>query len=495
MAGAEEPHDWMIVSDGIIERLGRGPVPESPGNDLLELDLSEETILPAFCDCHVHFLETGLLEIDLDLGQATRFEDILELIFEASRSPSGSMLRAHSFDPDLLAGGRYLTRDELDAISNDLPIFIRRRDGHSCVVNSRAMTMLGVSDDLPGVEKDGTGRATGVLRLEANGVAALASRESLTRDERISCFHSAAWKAVERGIGVVHALVGNKDPSDSDIELILDVQDELPIELVVFAQTEDVGRVAGLGLPRIGGCLLLDGSFSSGTAALADPYTDREGRGVLYYTDDELTGFFRSAHERGLQISVHALGGRAIGQALACYEAACGQDCASARHRIEHCELPSAGHIASILRLGIAPCVQPTFELMWGGPGGMMEKRLGGSRAARSNPYRSLLEAGVPLAGGSDSYVTPMDSLLGIHAAVNRPNEAERISVFDAVSLFTNAAAWISFDEGRRGTLEPGKEASFVVLGEDPFEVSPDSIREIAVTGLYGKGRRLACPA
>lgn len=494
MARMEEPHDWMILRDGVIERLGRGPVPESHASGLPELDHSEETILPTLCDCHVHFLETGLLEIDLDLGQATQFDDVLELILDASRALPGPMLRAHSFDPDLLPDGRYPTRDDLDAISSDVPIFVRRRDGHSCAVNSRAMSVLGVSDDLPGVEKDETGRPTGVLRLEANGVAARASRNSLTREERISCFHAAAWKAVGRGIGVVHALVGNKDPNDSDIELILEVQDQLPIELVVFAQTEDVARVAGLGLPRIGGCLLLDGSFSSGTAALTEPYADREGRGALYYADDELTRFFRSAHERDLQLSVHALGGRAIGQALKCYEAACGHDAASSRHRIEHCELPSAAHIASILRLGIAPCVQPTFELMWGGPGGMMEKRLGTERATRTNPYRTLLEAGVPLAGGSDSYVTPMDSLLGIHAAVNRPNEAERVSVFEAVSLFTRAAAWISFDEGRRGTLEPGKEASFVVLAEDPFEVAQSGIREIAVKGLYRNGRRIALP-
>jgi predicted amidohydrolase YtcJ len=106
-----------------------------------------------------------------------------------------------------------------------------------------------------------------------------------------------------------------------------------------------------------------------------------------------------------------------------------------------------------------------------------------------------MLEAGIRLAGGSDSYVTPMDSLLGIHAAVNRPNASERLSVFDAVSLFTSGASWFSFDEATRGVLEVGKDASFVVLGEDPFEVDPGSIKDVPVLGLYVRGERVTVPA
>jgi hypothetical protein len=254
---------------------------------------------------------------------------------------------------------------------------------------------------------------------------------------------------------------------------------------------EDVDRVAALGLPRIGGCLLLDGSFSSGTAALDEPYADREGTGVLYYEDEHLTAFLRGAHERGLQLSVHALGERAIGQAIRCYRAACGDETREARHRIEHCELPSDAHIAAIAGAGIFPCVQPTFEFLWGRPGGMIEKRLGAARAARTNPHRTMLAAGIPLAGGSDSYVTPMDSLLGIHSAVNRPNESERLSVFDAVGLFTSGAARASFDESKRGTLEVGKEASFTVLDDDPFDVRPETIRDIGVAALYIRGEKV----
>lgn len=455
------------------------------------LDLAPRTIIPGLHDAHVHLLGTGLMDVDLDLAGASSLAHVYDLLSQCARSFDGTMLRAHSFDPDLMPGGRYPSLDELDAISTTIPIYVRRRDGHSSAVNSPALRFLSLPPDTPGAETD-AGRPTGILRGEAHTLAANRVSGLLSDGERIECYRRAAARAAERGIAVVHALVGKKDPGDRDVELLLGVLPELPVDVVVYAQTEDVDRVAALGLPRIGGCLLLDGSFGSGTAALSEPYADRAGTGRLYYSDDRLTGFFRAAHDRGFQIAVHALGERAIGQAVSALEAACGADARDARHRIEHCELPSSTHLATMARLGIAVGVQPAFELFWGGPGRMYERRLGPVRAGRTNPFRTMLEAGLTLGGGSDSYVTPMDSLLGIHAAVNRPNESERLSVFQAVSLFTSGASRLSFDESRRGTLEVGKEASFTVLERDPFDVAPSELKDIGVVGLFVRGRRVA---
>ena len=482
--------DWMLVESGRIVDVGAGVPPPGADGRAEVVDLRPRTIVPVLHDCHVHFMQTGLMDLDVDLSVAERFDDVLSILSDAASSWSGILLRAHSFDPDLLPDGRYPTRLELDAVSTTVPMLVKRRDGHSGVVNTAAWDLIAVPGDLDGVERDESGGVAGTIRAEAYTFAVRKAESFLTREERVECFRRAAAMAAARGIGVVHALAGSRIPGDSDVEILLDVRDELPIDTVVYSQMEDVERVAGLGLRQIGGCLLLDGSFSSGTAALAEPYTDREGTGVLYYDDDHLTAFFRKAHEKGLQISVHALGERAIDQALRCYAAACGSEVGAARHRIEHCELPSAAHVEAIARMGVHPCVQPTFEYLWGGPGGMIEKRLGPERAARTNPHATMLAAGIPLAGGSDSYVTPMDSLLGIHSAVNRPNESERLPVFDAVALFTSGAARISFDESRRGTLTAGKEASFTVLEDDPFDVPADSIRDIGVAGLYVRGER-----
>jgi predicted amidohydrolase YtcJ len=485
--------DWMLLRGPSIAAIGRGPIPDELPAGIDRLDLSPRTIIPALHDAHVHLLGTGLMEVDLDLGGASSLDEALDLLAERARTSAGTLLRAHSFDPDLMPDGRYPTVGELDSISETIPIYVRRRDGHSSAANSAALRLFSLPGDTPGIEI-AAGRPTGVLRGLAHTSAANRVGDLLSDEERVQCYRRAAARAAARGIGVVHALVGKRGPGDRDVELLLAVAHELPVDVVVYAQTEDLDRVAALGLPRIGGCLLLDGSLGSGTAALSAPYADRDGRGTLYYSDDRLTGFFRAAHARGFQIAVHALGERAIGQAVACLEAACGADARDARHRIEHCELPSPAHIATMARLGIAAGVQPAFELFWGGPGGMYEKRLGPARARKTNPFRTMLDAGLTLGGGSDSYVTPMDSLLGIHAAVNRSNESERLSVLQAVSLFTSGASRLSFDEARRGTLEVGKEASFTVLERDPFDVAPAEIKDIRVAGLFVRGRRVAGP-
>jgi predicted amidohydrolase YtcJ len=487
--------DWMVAEGGVVVSTGRGPAPDAARDGASLLDLSGLAVVPALHDTHVHLLGTGQMEIDLDLGGASSFAEALDLVADGARGFRGSVLRAHSFDPDLMEGGRYLTSADLDAVSSTLPIHVRRRDGHSSSANGAALALFGTRPGDAGAEVDAAGRLTGVLRGKAHGDAAARAGDLLAPEERAECYRRAAARAVSRGVGVVHALVGREeDAACRDAELLLGVMPELPIDVVVFAQTTDVDRVAALGLPRIGGCVLLDGSFGSRTAALTEPYADSPGGGELYRSDDELTGFFRAAHARGLQIAVHAIGDRAIGQAAACYRAACGEDAAGARHRIEHCEIPSPAHVAAMSRLGLASGVQPAFELYWGGPGGMYEARLGPRRASRTNPLRTMLESGVAIAGGSDSYVTPMDPLLGVHAAVNRAAPDERLSVHDALSLFTSRAAWISFDERRRGTLEPGKEASFTVLGADPFTVDPATLRDIPVVGLFVRGRPVSGP-
>jgi len=483
--------DWMLIDSGRIAAVGEGEPPDGLTETSTELDLRPNTIIPVLHDSHVHFMQTGLMEMDIDLSVAESFDDLISILSDAAASYEGVLLRAHTFDPDLLPDGRYPTRLELDAVSSTVPILVKRRDGHSGVVNTAAWELISVPDDLEGVERDDAGGVAGTIREEAYTFTVRRSESFLSREDRIECFRRAAALAAGRGIGVVHSLTGSKTPGDRDVEILLDIQSDLPIDTVIYSQMEDVDRVAALGLPRIGGCLLLDGSFSSGTAALMEPYADREGTGVLYYEDEHLTAFFRRAHERGLQLSVHALGERAIDQAIRCYRAAAGSETREARHRIEHCELPSDAHIEAIAELGISPCVQPTFELLWGGPGGMIEKRLGPARAARTNPHRTMLAAGIPLAGGSDSYVTPMDSMLGIHSAVNRPNKSERMSVFDAVGLFTSGAARMSFDESKRGTLEVEKEASFTVLDDDPFDVRPETLKDIRVAALYIRGERV----
>jgi predicted amidohydrolase YtcJ len=256
---------------------------------------------------------------------------------------------------------------------------------------------------------------------------------------------------------------------------------------VVYFQSTDVQRVLDLGLPRIGGCVLVDGAYGEHTAALLEPYTDDPTtRGVLYFSDEELDDFVGRAHKAGLQISMHAIGDAAIEQLLNAYEQAlAGDRRPDHRHRIEHFSLPTREHIERAARLGVAVAMQPIFAAM--PDSGEIDCQLAGleylgpERYARRHPYRTIIDAGILVGGGSDSDAKPMGPLAGMHAVVNHPDEERRLTAREALSLFTTNAAKIGFEEEEKGTIAPGKLADLVVLGEDPLSVDPTSLKDIPV--------------
>ncbi|MBD3368148.1 MAG: amidohydrolase family protein [Candidatus Eisenbacteria bacterium] len=487
----DDPADWLIFSDGRVQRSGRGRPPDEPDSVCRTLSLPRGAVaVPVLHDAHVHLMGTGLLGLGVDLSGVSEVAEALELLRSAARDHEGPVLRAHSFEPDTLTEPRYPTMSELDSAVGERPVFVRRRDGHSSAVNSAAFELMGLTAETTGVVTDAAGAPNGTLTRDAHSLAASVSAELVTREEAVGALRLASEAALRAGAGVVHALVGRSDPEDREIELVLDVEDELPVDVVVYPQTTDVDRVAALGLPRIGGCILLDGSFGSRSAALMSPYDDGEGDGTLYFDDDELVSFLRRAHARGMQTALHAIGDRAILQAVRCLERAAGGEAADARHRIEHCELVGPAALSRIARLGVGVCVQPAFERFWGGPGGLYERRLGAARMRSTNPLRAMLDAGIPLGGGSDSYVTPIDPLGGMAAAVAHPTPEHRIEPAEALDLFTRGAARLAFDEARVGTLLPGAEASFTVLGRDPVEAGGE-VDGISVLGVYLRGRRV----
>jgi predicted amidohydrolase YtcJ len=161
------------------------------------------------------------------------------------------------------------------------------------------------------------------------------------------------------------------------------------------------------------------------------------------------------------------------------------------RHRIEHLELPTFNQIQRMAAAGIMASMQPAFIPAFIGQEdmGLYGSLLGKARLQRVHPYRTILDAGIPINGGSDSPVTPYDPLTGIQAAVNHPNPAQRVSVREAIAMFTSAAAWSAFEENEKGTLKPGKLADLVVLEEDPLTVPAERIRDIGIHCVCVEGR------
>jgi hypothetical protein len=448
-----------------------------------------KSVLPGFIDTHVHFVETAVSRFDdLDIFGIPSIFEILEAI-KRIRKPEGQWIRVRGFDDSMVREQRYPTRWELDSVSPKNPVIVKRVDGHSCVVNSLAFDRIGIKPEIRGVDIDEQGRITGILRAEANEIARRSSEYEATKEEILKKLVYVSYEALRSGITTIHALEGSTGDK-SQVKLLMDVK--LPLDLVIYFQTTDVREAIALNLPRVGGCILVDGSMDSHTAAMLEPYNDkRDSRGVLYFKDDELKNFVLTAHKNGLQIAMHAIGDAAIEQLLNAYEYALSKyPREDHRHRIEHAEVPTEDQIRRMAKLGIGVAVQPPFLYYWN-----MEKfyikRLGSERAMRLHPYRRMLEMGVRLAGGSDSPVTPMNPIVGIHAAVNHPVKGSSIELYEALRLYTIDAAFFSFEERRKGSITEGKTADLVILSDDIFKVRPTELNKVKVEKVVKSGKIL----
>lgn len=302
----------------------------------------------------------------------------------------------------------------------------------------------------------------------------------------------ASGRIAERGVTTVHALDGGPRNPDAT-PFLFRVKNDLPIKIIQYHQSREIQEAVDLGLPRIGGCICADGAFESHTAALFEPYADEpDNYGALTFTQEEMSDFVLKAHNKGLQIAVHCEADRAIEQVLYAYERALRHSPRKdSRHRIEHFEIPTESQVERAGRAGILAGMQPAFLPAFFFRGGVerYESFLGRSRLKRIHPYRSMLSQGILMAGGSDSPVTKIDPLAGIEAAVNHPHREERLSVPEALRLFTTNGARFAFEEDQKGSIEPGKAADLVILSEDPCIVDSEKIAKISIEMTLVNGK------
>ncbi len=460
-------------------------------------------IVPGFIDSHTHPLETGLGLLFPDLSSALAIADCLELLVAGlTKMADSPVLLAFNFDPDRIKEHRYLYRRELDRITRDKPVFVYRTDGHSAVANSKALEFLEQPPTLSaknqetrtieGLELDGAGKPTGVLRAQAYETLSLTLKTLLPDDLIKEAINLTGQTAVRKGVTTLAACIGWDGLKSENWAILYDALNSTLVRMEPFFQTWDIKIPKGFGLKRVGGCLLLDGSFGSHTAALNNDYTDALGyKGVLYQTDQRLISFIQEATEAGLQTAFHAIGDRAVEQLIRCHKAVRALMISNSkrqvfnelRHRIEHAELLSEESIAEIAELGLVICAQPAFETAWGGEKGMYAQRLG-RRWRQTNPLRTLFEHHIIVAGGSDSPITPIDPLAGIRSALSLPNETARLTGEQAFALFTTNAAYSLHREEKTGQLKPGLDADFVVLTADPRTGS-----ECQIVSVYRQGK------
>ncbi len=468
------------------------------------IDLSGRLLLPAFADSHVHLATYALARQRMDLSSACSAEEVATIVAQqASNTLPGRWLRGHGWDRNVWRDSTLPTKVVLDAAAPEHPVALGSKDLHSVWVNSQALVRAGIAAatlDPPGgvIARDPhTGQPTGILLEEA---CKLISR-LYPRPTPAECADAVketlplVWAA---GITSIHQMGDSPDARAFRTFQFLNQRGELGLRVLYYLPRENldsaiaVGLRSGFGDRRlsVGGVkLFVDGSLGSHTAWMLEPFEDEpDNRGVGRLEPEELRDLVRRASAAGLPVAVHALGDRANREAIEAIAAArraeqisaqsaSSADPADLRHRIEHVQLLQPDDIPRLARWRIVASMQPvhcTSDMA------MADRHWGEPRCAGAHAWRSLLDAGVRLAFGSDAPVEALDVLAGIHAAVTRRqadgcpdhegwHPEQRLSVAEAVHGYTLGAAYAAGEERWRGSITQGKLADLVVLSEDIF--------------------------
>lgn len=458
-----------------------------------KIDLKCKTVVPGFIDTHVHGASLGRGSSQIDLRHVKSISDIQREVKQWTKKVSrGRWIIGRGWSQDQLVEHRFPSCLDLDQAAPSNPVLLLRVCGHLGVVNSKAMKLAGITKqtELPqgaGIDRDTeTGTPDGILREKALSlvydILPESSEESLTKACLLAC-----QRMVEEGITTAHWITS----STKELRALQKLNDcnMLPLRVYLLILAEHLDNLIELGIQtgfgdhkiRVGSVkIMADGSLGARSAALKQPYEDAaETKGMLLYSQKQLEKFVKKAHAANIQLAIHAIGDRTIEMVLKIFKRVLEKmPRENHRHRLEHVSVLNRKLIRRMKEIGVIASVQPHFVVsdFW------LIDRLGKTRARWAYAFKSLLKAGVITMGGSDAPVEPVSPLLGISAAVARNTfSQERLTIEEALRLYTMNAAHGSFEEEEKGSIEKGKLADLVVLSKDPCKVAPEQIKNIKV--------------
>ena len=441
------PTGWassVLIDGDVIAWVGDEDSPDADHT----VDLRGRLVTPAFVDAHVHLAATGFAALGADLSSVGSAEEALDLLAAHAATAGLSVVLGHGWDESSWPGGQPLTRQQLDEAVGRRPAYVSRVDMHSAVASTalREAALASRSDDpIDGWSADGP------LTRDAHHAVRDAMNALLSVQDRQAAIRLALSTAARMGIGVVHEIGAPHISPATDFDVIGALADGALLDGTALPTVERYWGALGVDDARRIGCLgaagdlCVDGAVGSRTAALHDPYADDASTsGHLYLTAEQVSDHVIACTEVALQAGFHVIGDRGVAEVVAGFRAAAdriGVDRVRAgRHRLEHLEMITAAQVEELAGLGVTASVQPVFDAWWGGPEGLYENRLG-SRKQGMNPYATMREAGMAVAFGSDSPVTPMDPWLAVRAAVHHHDERQRLGVRAAIEAHT-AGGW-----------------------------------------------------
>ncbi|WP_405650746.1 amidohydrolase [Streptomyces sp. NBC_00019] len=517
----------VAVTGDRITAVGHDEVQDLRGPRTEVVDLAGRLLLPGFQDAHIHPVPAGLELTQCDLTRAkTAKETVAAVRAYAAAHPEREWITGGGWSMEAFEGGTP-TKELLDAVVPDRPVYLPNRDHHGAWVNSRALELAGITRDTPDpvdgrIERDasGSGEPSGTLQEGAMQLVGRLTPQATPADRLAALLHAqrhlhslgiTAWQDA-----LVGTFLGMEDPSDAyltaarDGSLTARVVGSLWWDRERGAEQipELVERRAALshGRFRAGTVkLMLDGVAETGTAALLDPYLDKCGcatanRGTSFIDPGQLPKYVTELDALGFQCHFHALGDRAVRDALDAIEAArTANGPSDTRPHLAHLQVVHPDDVPRFARLGATANIQP----LWAAHEPQMDELtipfLGPERAAWQYPFGALLRSGARLAAGSDWPVSSPDPLEGIHVAVNRvaPDgegaavflPAERIGLTEALTAYTAGSAYVNhLDES--GRVRVGALADLVVLDRDPFDrpLAEVAGTRVALTYVGGVG-------
>ena len=493
-----------VGSDAEVGRL-RGP-------KTVVVDGKGRRVVPGFIDSHTHMSMGGFNLLAVDLRKTKDPADFTRQLADFAKTrPAGLWLTDGAWDHQVWADPVLPTRAMLDPATAGRPACLSRTDGHMMVCNGRALALAKVTRETPDppggvIVRDAAGEPTGVLKDAAMDLV-WAVRPARTVAELEEALRTAVRHAAENGVTSVQDLPGNSRDLDAWEGLRrqgkLTVRVDYRPSLSEWENARD--RRAAMKNDewlRIGGVKgYVDGSLGSSTALFFEPYSDDPKTSGVYASEaiplEKLEGRVAAADAAGLQVEVHAIGDRANAEILDVFERVAKKNGAKDRRfRVEHAQHLRPQDVPRFAKLGVVASMQPYHAI---DDGRWAEKRIGLDRSRTTYAFRSLLDAGVVLAFGSDWDVAPLSPIAGIDAAVNRRTldgrnpkgwiPEQRIGVEEALRAYTTNAARAGFAENEKGSLAVGKLADFVVLDRDVLSIPPGGIPEARVDATVVGGR------
>jgi hypothetical protein len=469
------------------------------------IDARGKLLLPGFNDAHVHFISGGAQLDQVNLRDATSPQEFARRIAaQVKKTPKGEWILGGRWDETKWANPELPTKEVVDPVTGDTPIFVERYDGHLSLANSAAMRLVGINartPDVPGgvIVRDASGNPTGIFKDAAQELINKAI-PPMSHERRMR----AARRALEHAASLGVTSVQHMNPEFADVAVYSEIAEkgELTTRMYAVPMETDWHDLAKVGIRRSWGSTYLrlgavkgyaDGSLGSRTAYMFEPFADDPGnRGLLsdeMHPPSAMRDRLMQADAAGLQLRVHAIGDRAISMTLDIFsdiEKEHGYH--DQRFAIEHAQHMAEKDFERFAALHVIASMQPYHAI---DDGRWAEKRLGRQRARYSYAWRNFLDHGVTLAFGTDWPVAPLNPILGIYAAVTRATldgknpdgwiPEEKITLSEAVEAYTLGSAVAEFQENQKGSITPGKLADMVILSDNVFNLKADAIRNVKV--------------